>query len=154
MCANFFNGQCSWGNNCAFAHGEYEMRLGSPNASNSNAPTFGPPPTGTGPNPPPPSYERVTIPPPYHNSPSKAAQGQQTPPQGMPAIGGFPVGGANYTSNPDSPRSPMKISSPTGTGAGQRFRHEPYSALGKAFSSENLHALASEHLSPRGEEGN
>lgn len=141
ICQNYLNGTCNWGTGCSYIHTNYEPRpYGSPNTSNANAPSFG---SVSGA--PPPSYERVSQqPPPYHSSPTKA------PPRTPPPMQGFPSGGVHYVnSGPISPRSPMKLSSPTGTGTGQRFRHEPYSALGKAFSSDNLQGLASGHQSPR-----
>lgn len=145
ICQNYLNGTCTWGAGCSYVHTNYDgptttRPFGSPNSSNANAPSFGGAPAGGAP---PPSYERSSQPPPYHSSPTKA------PPRTPPPMQGFPAGGAQYAGSPISPRSPMKLSSPTGTGTGQRFRHEPYSALGKAFSSENLHGLASGHQSPR-----
>lgn len=140
ICQNYLNGTCNWGAGCSYIHNTgYEPRPYSPNTNNANAPSFGPPTGGA----PPPSYDRTNMqPPPYHSSPTKA------PPRTPPPMQGFPTGGAHYVSSgPISPRSPIKLSSPTGTG--QRFRHEPYSALGKAFSSDNLQGLASGHQSPR-----
>lgn len=145
LCQAFIMGtNCTFGNRCAFAHGNQELRHSSSPVP-SQLPPVAPSHQHQAPPPPPPSYNDFHQQHHYSPGPSSPLHSRPQTPRGGPVSGGG--GTADGLLSPTRgvhPRNSLPGSPVTAgdqlaypTAATQRFRNEPYSPTGFVFQGSN-----------------